>query len=159
MHDSDTTQLYLLDSKLVDDLYVEAMVLADEARAYLETGAVTQRDLMDPMMRLNFSCEALKITTRLMHVIAWLLSRRALARGEIDLAEARSEKYRLGDAAMSDPAITPAFPIEMRTLIAMSESLYHRAQRLEDRFTDLGASKPAAASPARDLLTLLESSF
>lgn len=154
------SSLFLIDDKLIDDLYVEAMVLADEARAYLEKGAVLERDLLEPMERVHFSCEALKITTRLMQVIAWLLSRRAFIRGEIDLAESRSEKFRLGDAAPSDAASTQGFPGDMRVLIAASESLYLRAQRLEEQLVDRPVSGVAYGSnPAHNLIQLLERAF
>ncbi|MCE7796599.1 DUF1465 family protein [Sphingobium sufflavum] len=153
-------RLFLIDGKLIDDLYVEAMVLADEARAYLEKDATVARDLMEPMERVHFSCEALKITTRLMQVIAWLLSRRAYMRGEIDLMESRSEQYRLGDAAPSDMGATGGFPADMRVLIASSESLYMRAQRLEEQLIDrpLGGARPGN-SPARALMQLLHTAF
>lgn len=160
MNDFATSRLFLMDGKLIDDLYVEAMVLADEARGYLERGANVERDLLEPMERVQFSCEALKITTRLMQVIAWLLSRRAFLRGEIDLAEARSEKYRLGDAAATDHYVTRDLPADIRVLIAASESLYMRAQRLEEQMVD--RPQPGARpgnSPARDLIALLEKTF
>lgn len=152
--------LYLIDGKLIDDLYVEAMVLADEARAYLEKGAVIERELLEPVERVSFSCEALKVTTRLMQVIAWLLSRRAFLRGEIDLMESRSEKYRLGDAAPTDPYHTRDFPPDMRILIATSESLYLRAQRLEEQLIDRPVpGMVPGASPARELMQMLETAF
>ncbi|HEX7820291.1 MAG TPA: DUF1465 family protein [Sphingobium sp.] len=152
--------LFLMDGKLIDDLYVEAMVLADEARGYLEKGAMLERDLLEPMDRVHFSCEALKITTRLMQVIAWLLSRRAYMRGEIDLAESRSEKFRLGDAAPSDASATMSFPTDMRVLIAASESLYVRAQRLEEQLVDRPqAGARQGNSPAHDLMQMLERAF
>lgn len=159
MIDSDN-RLLLMDGKLIDDLYVEAMVLADEARAYLEKGAVVERELLDPVERVSFSCEALKVTTRLMQVIAWLLSRRAVLRGEIDLIEGRSDKYRLGDAATSDAYATRDFPADMRVLIAASESLYLRAQRLEEQLIDRALpGMMKGNSPARDLMHLLETAF
>lgn len=159
MHNIES-RLLLLDGKLVDDLYMEAMVLADEARAYLEKGAEIERELLDSMEKVHFSCESLKITTRLMQVIAWLLSRRAHARGEISLEECRSEKYRLGDAAASDPRFTRGFPGDMRVLIAASESLYMRTQRLEEQMVDGLKTVPVPGySPARDLLALLETAF
>lgn len=154
------TRLLVLNSKLVDDLYVEAMVLADEARAYLESDAGTERELPDPFDRVQFSCESLKVTTRLMQVIAWLLNQRAFARGEIDRAESRSEARRLGDAAPSDPVYTRRFPAEMRTIIAASESLYLRTQRLQEQFMERPVIGPMAAGcPARDLQRLLETSL
>lgn len=146
--------------KLIDELYVEAMVLADEARSYLELSGMKDRDDVQPLMRIHLSCESLKITTRLMQVIAWLLTRRALARGEIDAVEAASEKYRLGDAAPTDQSSTLAFPSDMRVLIAASESLYQRALRLEEQLVGgLQDDRGVASSPARDLMHRLESAF
>lgn len=159
MRDSER-RLLLLDGRLIDDLYVEAMVLADEARDYLEHAATRERELLDPLDRVHFSCESLKVTTRLMQVIAWLLSRRALARREISEAEGRSEKYRLGEAAPSDPQATRLLPMEMRGLIAASESLYQRTRRLEDQLMERPAAPPQpATSPARDLIMMLETAF
>ena len=71
-----------LTPKLVDSLYVEAMVLADEARSYFDSAARDDRMELDPVDRVGFSCESLKVTTRLMHVIAWLLTQRAVTAGE-----------------------------------------------------------------------------
>lgn len=146
--------------KLIDELYLEAMVLADEARSYLELSGMGNRDDVEPLTRIQLSCESLKITTRLMQVIAWLLTRRALARGEIDAVEAASEKYRLGDAAPTDQRSTLAFPSDMRVLIAASESLYQRALRLEEQLVGGPQEhRSAAGSPARDLMHRLESAF
>ena len=60
-------------AKVIDALYVEAMVLADDARAYFDTFSREDRDALGPVLRVAFSCESLKVTTRLMHIIAWLL--------------------------------------------------------------------------------------
>lgn len=149
-----------LAERLIDELYIEAMVLADEARSYLEISGTRQNEEVEPVTRIHLSCESLKVTTRLMQVIAWLLTRRALARGEIDEAEAASEKYRLGDAAPTDQRATLGFPSDMRVLIAASESLYQRAIRLEEQLVGgIHADSIAAASPARDLMQRLELAF
>ena len=65
--------------RLIDSLYTEAMLLADEARGYFDEVGREQRDMLGAMDRVVFSCESLKVTTRLMHVIAWLLTQRAVA--------------------------------------------------------------------------------
>ena len=64
-------------------------MLADEARSYFDTGGRDDRLSLDPLDRVGFSCESLKVTTRLMHVIAWLLTQRAVAAGELSRAQAR----------------------------------------------------------------------
>ena len=87
-----------LTPKLVDALYVEAMVLADEARSYFDTIGRDDRLSLDPIDRVGFSCESLKVTTRLMHVIAWLLTQRAVDAGEMAPREALEPSRRLGPA-------------------------------------------------------------
>lgn len=73
----------------MDSLYVEVMVLANEARAYFEDHGVEARDALPVTLRAGYAVESLKVTTRLMHVIAWLLIWRGEANGEIDAAIAR----------------------------------------------------------------------
>src|SRR3546814_10232754 len=87
--------------KLIDSLYVEAMLLADEARAYFDEGGRSDREALDPLARVAFSCESLKVTTRLMHVIAWLLTQRAVAAGELPPRDALHPSRRLGAAPVS----------------------------------------------------------
>ena len=106
-----------LHRRLVDGLYLEAMMMADEARAYFDGDVLSQEDAADPLRRVAFACESLKVTTRLMHIIAWLLSQRAWQRGEIGDAELADEKYRLGRASLTDPTLTESFPFEARALI------------------------------------------
>ena len=140
--------------KLIDSLYVEAMVLADEARAYFDRNGREERMTLDPMLRVGFSCESLKVTTRLMHVIAWLLTQRAVEAGELSPRQARSPARRLGDAAESDQDLLAQLPVDALQLVQASEELYARVQRLDD-----GGVADPQASPARTLLNRLERSL
>ena len=144
-----------LTSRLVDSLYVEAMLLADEARAYFDDIGRGDRDSLNPMDRVSFACESLKVTTRLMHVIAWLLTRRAMDAGEIDGATASRSSLRLGAAAETVLPLEDSIPEQARQLIEASIDLYARVKRLDD---GLYASAPAP-SPARSLLNRLERSL
>jgi regulator of CtrA degradation len=141
--------------RVVDSLYVEAMVLADEARAYFDRPGSAERDGLPPLLRVSFSCESLKITTRLMHIVAWLLTRRAIEAGEIPAGAARDHARRLGRADDSDPALYRGLPEPARLLIETSRELYRRVQRL-DVEADSGE---VATSPARGLLNRLELAF
>ena len=69
--------------RLVDSFYTEAMLLADEARSYFDDTGREERGALDPFVRVNFACESLKVTTRIMHIVAWLLTQRAIESGEI----------------------------------------------------------------------------
>jgi regulator of CtrA degradation len=144
-----------LTPKLVDSLYTEAMLLADEARAYFDSHGRGDRMGLDPLTRVGFSCESLKVTTRLMHVIAWLLTQRAVEAGELSPLEARRPARRLGEAPESDEAVLARLPDAARALIDSSRDLFARVQRLDDGRTEADGQ----ASPARTLLSRLERAF
>ena len=126
-------------AKLIDSLYVEAMVLADEARSYFDRNGREERESLDPIVRVGFSCKSLKVTTRLMHVIAWLLTQRAVEAGELSRAQARRPARRLGEAPDSDEACSP-LPESALALIQASHELYARVERLDEA---------AASAPSR----------
>lgn len=144
-----------LTPKLVDSLYVEAMVLADEARSYFDHQARDARLQLDPVDRVGFSCESLKVTTRLMHVIAWLLTQRAVAAGELTRAQAGESERRLGEAPATDEALLPRLPETAADLIRATEELYQRVARLDEG----SFGEAPAGSPARSLLNRLERSL
>ena len=144
-----------LTQRLVGALYTEAMVLADEARAYFDRFGREERDGLDPMTRVGFSCESLKVTTRLMHIIAWLLTQRAVEAGELSVAQARRPSRRLGDEPESDKAVLAKLPDAARSLVTSSRDLFARCRRLDEA----GPEVEPHASPARSLLSRLERSF
>lgn len=160
MSDSNTL-LNQFDRRLIDSLYVEAMVLADEARSFFDHRAEEHRALLEQIDRVEFACESLKVTTRLMHVIAWLLTQRAILAGELDPSARNEERYRLGEAAPTPADISERFSFDMMTLIVASEDLYDRVLRLERQLIGRGRRGGAVVplSPARDLLTRLERAF
>lgn len=139
--------------KLLDSLYVEAMVLADEARTYFDRDGREHRLTLDPLVRVAFCCESLKVTTRLMHIIAWLLAHRAQEAGDVDNGLAHPPQ-RLGNAPGSDSDLVGRLPSGAAELIDASQDLYARVQRL-----DQGHIAVPRASPARSLMSLLERSL
>lgn len=141
--------------RLVDSLYVEAMVLADEARGYFDEPGRVERDALPPLKRVTFSCESLKVTTRLMHVIAWLLTRRAVDMGELTPMQARSPTRRLGRATPSDTRDVDGLPETARGLIAASRELYDRIERIEGDIDRAAVTQ----GPARGLMLRLENAF
>ena len=144
-----------LTPKLIDGLYVEAMVLADEARSYFDSEGRDDRLALDPLDRVGFSCESLKVTTRLMHVIAWLLTQRAVAAGELSRDQAGEAERRLGEAPQTDRDLFPRLPETAADLVRASEELYERVSRIDaGHFSD-----EPAGSPARSLLSRLQRSL
>ena len=142
-------------SRLIDSLYTEAMLLADEARSYFDDIGRTDRAGLEPFARVGFACESLKVTTRIMHIVAWLLTQRAVESGEIRSGDGRRPERRLGHANDSDPLVVEQLPESAQRLIGASADLYSRIQRLDEgQLVD-----EPAPSPARALMGRLERDF
>lgn len=112
------------DRRLIDGLYVETLVLADEARSFFDLHREAERAGLAEMDKVTFACESLKVTTRLMHVIAWLLAQRAIFNGELPASSRGDERFRLGAAAGSSADATRHISPEMAALILASEDIY-----------------------------------
>lgn len=139
-------------ARLIDSLYTEAMVLADEARHYFDDSGRDERSVLDPFARVGFACESLKVTTRIMHIVAWLLTQRAIESGEISSLDGRRPDRRLGNAQESDLLVVGQLPPSAQRLIRSSAELYARVQRLDE---DVLTAEPPT-SPARALMGRLE---
>ena len=139
-------------SRLIDSLYTEAMLLADEARSYFDDAGREERQSLEPFARVGFACESLKVTTRIMHIVAWLLTQRAIESGEIPILEGRRPERRLGNAQNSDPAVVDQLPPAAQRLINSSADLYARVRRIDDG----SAEAEVPQSPARALMGRLE---
>lgn len=140
--------------RLVDALYSEALMLAAEARAYFDGAGRLERDSLPPPARVAFACESLRVTTRIMHIVAWLLTARAARSLGLDRLVERSA-CRLGKAASSDEAVICQMPAEARRLIVASSELYERVKRVEQ----LPLAQGPQPSPARALMGRLERDF
>jgi len=141
--------------RLIDSLYTEAMILADEARAYFDDSGRDDRQTLEPFARVGFACESLKVTTRIMHIVAWLLTQKAVESGEIRSADGRRPERRLGNANESDPLVVEQLPDAAQRLINSSADLYSRVKRLDEG--QLLDEPPQ--SPARALMGRLERDF
>lgn len=139
-------------SRLIDSLYTEAMLLADEARSYFDDAGRDERSLLEPFARVGFACESLKVTTRIMHIVAWLLTQRAIESGEIPTREGRRPDRRLGNAQDSDEAVVATLPASAQRLINSSADLYARVKRLDEGTLETDVPQ----SPARALMGRLE---
>ena len=153
MDESDMPQPQVrITSRLIDSLYTEAMLLADEARSYFDDAGREERSTLKPFARVGFDCESLKVTTSVMHIVAWLLTQRAIETGEIPARDGQRPERRLGNAQESDPAVVETLPPSARKLINASADLYARVKRLDEG----GLEVDAPQSPARALMGRLE---
>ncbi len=145
-----------LGQSVIDSLYGDALILADEARAWFDRArgpdrapaeVDAARDLAmaidsddplsdwagrhDPSLRISLSCESLRLTTRLMHIIAWLLLQRAIAAGELPPSAAGDPANRLGPSPDCDPFVLRALPRGAQGLIEASLRLHARVSQVE----------------------------
>jgi len=138
----------------VENLYVEAMVLADEAHtafaAARDLGVVGEGGYRDSLLQIGLACESLKTTTRLMHIIAWLLHRRAMIAGDGG-AGPNDSAARIGEPVAADWSLCIQFESPVRRIIAASERLFDRIAAIE-----AGWDAPAAPPPVQALLARLE---
>jgi len=140
-----------LTSKLLDSLYCEALLLADEARSAFEETDMT----LSPRETLALSCESLKVTTRLMQVIAWLLNHKAYRAGELTLDELHTEERALGYAVASDEELVSLLRPGAAQLARESEELYYRVHRMAARM----AGTYREQQTVRDLHDRIERAF
>ena len=153
MDESDFPQPQVrITSRLIDSLYTEAMLLADEARSYFDDAGRDDRSTLEPFARVGFACESLRVTTRIMHIVAWLLTQRAIESGEMPTREGRRPDRRLGHAQESDPAVVVQLPEAAQRLINASAELYARVKRIDEGTFE----SEVAQSPARALMGRLE---
>nr|WP_294170747.1 DUF1465 family protein [uncultured Sphingomonas sp.] len=141
-----------LTPRLIESLYTEAMLLADEARTYFDEAGREERATLDPFVRVGFACESLKVTTRIMHIVAWLLTQKAVETGEINPGSTVRPERRLGHAGDSDAAVVTQLPPTAQRLVTASQDLYARVKRLDEE----GLGETPATSPARALMGRLE---
>ncbi|WP_077147824.1 DUF1465 family protein [Sphingopyxis sp. KK2] len=138
----------------VENLYVEAMVLADEAHtafaAARDLSRVATGDAQGSLLQIGLACESLKTTTRLMHIIAWLLHRRAMIAGDAG-AGPNDSAARIGEPVTADWEICIQFESPVRRIIAASERLFERIAAIE-----AGWEAPVAATPVQAMLARLE---
>lgn len=115
--------------------YDETMTLMVEARNYLAYSERRERKQVGGMVGLRMSCEAMRVTSRLTQVMAWLMLQRAVHEGEVELEQSLSEECRLSggevclDESFSDDR---TLPNHLRSLLDRSYRLYVRVARLEE---------------------------
>lgn len=113
--------------RAVETMYVEVLLLSDDARLVFERALEHEPA---PARAIKMSVERIRVTTRLMHVAAWLIARRAIARGEDD------DRHRAPLAGMpeSDGDAIAGMPDEVRLVIQASIDIATDARALEQAF-------------------------
>ncbi len=86
---------------------------------------------------LECSCEALRVTSRLTQVMAWLMLQRAVMAGEVTQEQAMAEDNLLsGQDVCLVERDELDLPPALRSLLERSHRLYQRVSRLERMVLD-----------------------
>lgn len=118
-----------LSRPIIESLYSEALILADEVRAVFAVGMGDMTSGADDGLRLALSSEGLKATTRMMHVLAWLLNQRAYFAGEMSEGQLRKHSKL--------PHDRPSTSEDMALLEAPTCDLIEDTMRLHRRIARL----------------------
>ncbi len=131
-----------LSRPIIESLYTEALVLADEVRAVFALGLGQIPDETDDKMRLALSTEGLKTTTRMMHVLAWLLNQRAYFSGEMTEEQLRRHGQLPDDRIPSESDLDLLEP-ETQELVHDTVQLHRRIARLDKAWREDFETRPA----------------
>jgi len=140
-----------LSRPIIEALYTEALVLADDVRAVFALGTREPEIGENTGVRIALSTEGLKTTTRMMHILAWLLNQRAFFSGELSERQVKLHGTLPPDRK-ADPAALALLEPETRELIDETERLHQRIARLDEAWR--GGFE--MASPARAIHSRLE---
>lgn len=119
--------------------YHETMDLMIEARNYMAFVERREREQASVNTGLRMSCEAMRVTSRLTQVMAWLMMQRAVEEGEItsDLALADENRLSGQDVCADESHLADeALPGGLRSLMDRSYRLYMRVARLEEQMLE-----------------------
>lgn len=152
-------------SELFSKTFREGMDMVEETAAYLDGAGRMDSKRLDRQNALIYASQSMRLTTRLMQVASWLLVQRALKEGEMTIAEAREDKYRLvpevkdpEDLSFAELAKTAvALPAILLDLLARSEALYERIARLDRSL--YGVIADQTGNTVADQINRLEQAF
>jgi regulator of CtrA degradation len=113
----------------------DTLALVVDARDYLAGSATAELRHFPNTTTLVYTHEALRLTCRLSHAMAWLLVQRAVLAGEITRADAGRKESRppnLPDVLREPPLLAAGMPQALRTLLERGRALALRIARLDE---------------------------
>jgi len=119
--------------------YDETMALLVQAKFYENYSKPDETLAHNPFDRLSVVRESIRVTSRLGHVMAWLLYRKAVGAGELEEAETLRRQDSLDDVDITtDNSFhkSPIIPKGLRALLEESLSLYMCVARIDRNIRD-----------------------
>ncbi len=118
----------------LDQTFDETMSLLEEAKYYHAYRFPKQVDHLNPCQRLELTRESLRITSRLSHMISWLMHEKAILNDEITRHEYLEHNIPLAEENIcisTCEEVLEDCPKRLQSLMDRSLSLFIRASRLE----------------------------
>ncbi len=140
-----------INEAIIEALYSEALVLADEVRQVFDLNPIRETGEAADRVRMALSVEGLRTTTRVMHVLAWLLNQRAYFAGELTEFQLRRHSRLPDDRTPEQDSLALLQP-ETRALIDESVRLHARILRLDHAWQEHFDMRPAAIIRLRERL-------
>lgn len=147
-------------SELFERTFKEGMALVEETAAYLDGPGRAASKRLSRGAALAYAGESMRLTTRLMQVASWLLVQRAVRDGEIQIAEAGAEKYRLiarDPKSEANFAASSELPETLKALMIKGAALYERVRRLDETMYEADAEAPV--NSVTDQIAKLKAAF
>ena len=132
-----------INQPIIEALYCEALLLADEVRQVFDLNPIRETGEAADKVRLAISVEGLRTTTRVMHVLAWLLNHRAYYSGELTEFQLRRHS-KLPVDRVSEAENLALLHHPTVALIQDSEKLHARIARLDAAWRDRFEMRPGA---------------
>jgi len=138
---------------IVEALYREALLLAEEARTTFAASAQWSAigDAED-LQQVAQACEALRTTTRTMRAIGWLLNQRAYFAGELSEFQLRRHCALPPAEPDGEEEQLALLPNELFDLAERSRRFYARIERLDRAWRQHFTMEPAAVLRLRERL-------
>jgi regulator of CtrA degradation len=145
-------------SELFDRTFQEGMELVEETAAYLDGAGRKESKLLSRNAALAYAGESMRLTTRLMQIASWLLVQRAVREGDMAVAEASQDRYRVKPDSPREGDATPDLPTGLLELLERSERLHERILHLDRRMYVEGEAADTP-NPVQSQLDRLRSAF
>lgn len=144
-----------LEPRIIEMLHAEAMTLADEVRDTFDmSGRIAAVSQNEDLARVALSCEALRATTRMMHIIAWLLNQKAYLNGELSEFQLRRHGRLPREKAVPDEEQLALLPPTIRDLVNRTRNLHQRIARIDEGWTQKRSEPEPAAEQQHGALAL-----
>jgi regulator of CtrA degradation len=120
---------------------------------YLDGDGREEAKFLPRAAAVAYAVESMRLTTRLMQVVSWLLLQRAVNEGELSRAETAAEKRRIPlskQGIVSNKDVLPRLPPRLRDLIGISLRLQARIIHLDlliYKSRDAGGKESLPPSP------------